>query len=183
MSFTARHWIDGEPAGSPTMDNIDPATGERIGRFADGGLPETGAAVACARRAFDRSDWAADRPKDRRGEGAGDEDLRPARRRRSHFVGLLQDAWDDRCALLHPVHVGDRDRRYVEPADPRGRRRAEGATTARPNGARDAAAYGPSANHDPAVRDGRHRCPARARLLLPTGLARRHDRPHARLHA
>ena len=49
MSFTAPHWIDGEPAGRPTTDNIDPATGERIGRFADGGLPETGAAVAsCA---------------------------------------------------------------------------------------------------------------------------------------
>ena len=33
MSVTAPHWIDGEPAGRPTTDNIDPATGERIGRF------------------------------------------------------------------------------------------------------------------------------------------------------
>jgi betaine-aldehyde dehydrogenase len=59
MDIAARHWIDGESVGDPTVDSIDPATGERVGRFANGGRAEAEAAVAAARRAFDNTDWAA----------------------------------------------------------------------------------------------------------------------------
>ena len=59
MDVTARHWINGDEVGNPTVDSIDPATGDRIGRFADGGRAEAEAAIASARRAFDRSDWSA----------------------------------------------------------------------------------------------------------------------------
>src|SRR5919199_3164280 len=59
MDIAARHWIDGNEIGDPTVDSIDPATGDRVGRFADGGRAEAEAAIAAARRAFDRSDWSA----------------------------------------------------------------------------------------------------------------------------
>ena len=59
MDIVARHWIDGNEVGDPTVDSIDPATGDRVGRFADGGRAEAEAAIAAARRAFDRSDWSA----------------------------------------------------------------------------------------------------------------------------
>ncbi len=54
MDLAARHGIDGDEVGSPTADGIDPATGGRVGRFADGSQAEAEAAIA-ARRAFDRS--------------------------------------------------------------------------------------------------------------------------------
>lgn len=56
---TVRHWIDGEQTGDPTVESTDPATGDRVGRFADGDEAVAKAAVAAARHAFDRSDWAA----------------------------------------------------------------------------------------------------------------------------
>jgi betaine-aldehyde dehydrogenase len=59
MDLTARHWIDGDEAGDPTVESTDPATGDEIGRFADGDEAVAKAAVAAARHAFDRSDWAA----------------------------------------------------------------------------------------------------------------------------
>jgi betaine-aldehyde dehydrogenase len=59
MDVTARHWIDGDEVGNPTVDSIDPATGDCVGRFADGGRAEAEAAIASARRAFDCSDWSA----------------------------------------------------------------------------------------------------------------------------
>ncbi|MCO5400535.1 aldehyde dehydrogenase family protein [Ralstonia soli] len=58
--MNARHWIAGEWTGTPNIDSIDPATGEAIGRFADGGSCEADAAIAAARRAFDRTTWAQD---------------------------------------------------------------------------------------------------------------------------
>jgi betaine-aldehyde dehydrogenase len=62
MSDVAKHWIDGEWTGSDTVaESINPATGEVLGRWADGGEKEARAAVAAARRAFDISDWARDR--------------------------------------------------------------------------------------------------------------------------
>src|SRR5579862_3430826 len=62
MSDVAMHWIDGEWIGSDTVaESINPATGEVLGRWADGGEKEARAAVAAARRAFDNSDWARDR--------------------------------------------------------------------------------------------------------------------------
>jgi betaine-aldehyde dehydrogenase len=59
MDFTARHWIDGDEVGDPTVDSIDPATGDRLGRLADGGRAEAEAAIGAARRAFDRNEWSA----------------------------------------------------------------------------------------------------------------------------
>src|ERR1700759_3334265 len=54
----AKHWIDGEWVGSETVsESTNPATGEVLGRWADGGETEARAAVAAARRAFDASPW------------------------------------------------------------------------------------------------------------------------------
>ncbi|MEX3896761.1 aldehyde dehydrogenase family protein [Paraburkholderia sp. BR10954] len=58
--MNARHWIAGEWTGTPDIDSIDPATGEAIGRFADGGSSEADAAIAAARHAFHRTTWAQD---------------------------------------------------------------------------------------------------------------------------
>jgi len=58
--MNASHWIDGEWTGTPTLDSIDPATGEAIGQFADGGANEGDAAIAAARHVFDRTTWAQD---------------------------------------------------------------------------------------------------------------------------
>src|ERR1700746_1883280 len=58
----AKHWIDGEWVESDSVsESINPATGEVLGRWADGGEKEARAAVAAARRAFDTSEWARDR--------------------------------------------------------------------------------------------------------------------------
>jgi len=58
----AEHWIDGEWTGSDTVsESINPATGEVLGRWADGGEAEARAAIAAARRAFDTSLWSRDR--------------------------------------------------------------------------------------------------------------------------
>lgn len=55
-----QHWIGGQWVGTPTIESIDPATGEVIGYFADGGIPECAAAVAAARDACDRTTWPQD---------------------------------------------------------------------------------------------------------------------------
>ncbi len=55
----AQHWIDGAAVGTPDLTSLDPATGAVLGRFADGGATEAGAAIAAARRAFDHGLWAA----------------------------------------------------------------------------------------------------------------------------
>src|SRR5579859_2866837 len=58
----AKHWIDGEWVGSGSVsESINPATGEVLGRWADGGEVEARAAVAAARRAFETSLWPRDR--------------------------------------------------------------------------------------------------------------------------
>ncbi|MCS4505587.1 Phenylacetaldehyde dehydrogenase [wastewater metagenome] len=62
MEETARHWIDG--AWTPSRDgaeaqSMDPATGRAIGRFADGGDAEAGAAIDSAWQAFFHGEWAA----------------------------------------------------------------------------------------------------------------------------
>ncbi|WP_144632471.1 aldehyde dehydrogenase family protein [Bordetella genomosp. 13] len=50
------HWIDG--TGSSALgDAFDPATGQVAARYADGGTAEADAAIAAARRAFDRTAW------------------------------------------------------------------------------------------------------------------------------
>lgn len=55
----AQHWIDGTAVGDASLPSLDPATGAVLGTFADGGAAESAAAIAAARRAFERSDWAA----------------------------------------------------------------------------------------------------------------------------
>src|ERR1700758_2693214 len=58
----AKHWIDGEWVASDSVsESINPATGEVLGRWADGGEAEARAAIAAARRAFETSPWARDR--------------------------------------------------------------------------------------------------------------------------
>ncbi len=60
--LTARHWIDGEWLDSETrLHSVDPATGDVIGTYADGGEREALLAIAAARRAFATSDWHDDR--------------------------------------------------------------------------------------------------------------------------
>ena len=62
LGDVAKHWIDGEWIGSDAVSHsINPATGEVLGRWADGGETEARAAVAAARRAFDASPWGRDR--------------------------------------------------------------------------------------------------------------------------
>jgi betaine-aldehyde dehydrogenase len=54
----AKHWIDGAWVDSDrTLDSFDPATGERIGTYADGGPREAELAIRVAKKAFAESDW------------------------------------------------------------------------------------------------------------------------------
>ncbi|WP_328907521.1 aldehyde dehydrogenase family protein [Streptomyces sp. NBC_00234] len=58
----ARHFIDGAWTESRRVgSSTDPATGELVGTFADGGAEEARAAIDAARRAFETGDWARDR--------------------------------------------------------------------------------------------------------------------------
>ena len=62
MTDIARHWIDGAWLESELVaDSYNPATGEWLGRFANGGEAEARAAVDAARRAFARTVWGRDR--------------------------------------------------------------------------------------------------------------------------
>ena len=62
MADIARHWIDGGWLESERIaDSYNPATGELLGRFADGGETEARASVSAARRAFAGTEWGRDR--------------------------------------------------------------------------------------------------------------------------
>jgi len=62
MTDIARHWIDGAWLESKRVaDSYNPATGQLLGRFTDGGDAEARAAVGAARRAFEATDWGRDR--------------------------------------------------------------------------------------------------------------------------
>jgi betaine-aldehyde dehydrogenase len=62
LTEIARHWINGGWLESELVtDSYNPATGELLGRFADGGEAEARAAVEAARRALAGSDWGRDR--------------------------------------------------------------------------------------------------------------------------
>lgn len=55
---SAAHWINGEwRSGGPLRDSIDPATGEKIGSYHDGGLQEARDSVAAAFEVFRRDPW------------------------------------------------------------------------------------------------------------------------------
>jgi acyl-CoA reductase-like NAD-dependent aldehyde dehydrogenase len=58
----AAHHIDGSATGDaasvgPRAGSVNPATGALVGHFADGGRAEAQAAIAAARRAFDKTLW------------------------------------------------------------------------------------------------------------------------------
>jgi acyl-CoA reductase-like NAD-dependent aldehyde dehydrogenase len=58
----AAHWIGGEWVGSDAVsESINPATGEVLGQWHNGGEAEAAAAIGAARRAFDTSTWGCDR--------------------------------------------------------------------------------------------------------------------------
>jgi betaine-aldehyde dehydrogenase len=58
MTDIARNWIDGEWHTSKNIGtSINPATGEALGEFADGGEAEAEAAIAAARRAIRETTW------------------------------------------------------------------------------------------------------------------------------
>ena len=62
MTTIAQHWIDGEWVGSDVVsESVNPATGEVLGEWYDGGETEAAAAIAAARRAFDTATWGRDR--------------------------------------------------------------------------------------------------------------------------
>ena len=60
MNAIAEHWIEGTwGAGDQqhAVETVSPATGESVGRVPDGGETECRAAIAAAKRAFERTDW------------------------------------------------------------------------------------------------------------------------------
>jgi betaine-aldehyde dehydrogenase len=62
VADVGRHWIDGEWLTSDkTSQSINPATGEVLGEWSDGGEIEAKKSIAAARRAFDTSQWSRDR--------------------------------------------------------------------------------------------------------------------------
>ena len=62
MTDIALNWIDGEWRSSATVSTShNPASGEVVGEFADGGEAEADAGIAAARRAFRSTAWARDR--------------------------------------------------------------------------------------------------------------------------
>ena len=62
MATIAQHWIGGEWVGSGAVtESINPATGEVLGQWYDGGEDQARAAVAAAARAFVSSPWSRDR--------------------------------------------------------------------------------------------------------------------------
>ena len=62
MTLIARHWIDGQwRESSQVKESKDPATGEVVGLYADGGRAEAEQAVTAARQAFERTNWSRDR--------------------------------------------------------------------------------------------------------------------------
>src|SRR5260370_21471342 len=62
MTDIARHWINGEWTGSDAItESINPATGEVLGQWYDGGEAEAQAAIGAARGAFETSAWSRDR--------------------------------------------------------------------------------------------------------------------------
>jgi betaine-aldehyde dehydrogenase len=62
LATIAQHWIGGDWVGSDAVtESINPATGEVLGQWYDGGETEARAAVAAAARAFASSPWSRDR--------------------------------------------------------------------------------------------------------------------------
>ena len=82
--------IDGElVATRSTFDTVNPATGQPLGRAADGTADDMDRAIAAARTAFDESDWAADT------------DLRV------HCLRQLRAALEDEIEVLRAITVAE----------------------------------------------------------------------------
>ena len=61
QAVVALNWIDGEWTSSATIStSIDPATYEKIGTYASGGIEAAQAAIAAAKRAFQETPWKRD---------------------------------------------------------------------------------------------------------------------------
>ncbi|MEU6661844.1 aldehyde dehydrogenase [Streptomyces sp. NPDC046821] len=67
LDLSGVHHIDGadEPGGGATYAAVSPRDGQVLARIADGGTAEVDAAVAAARRAFDKGPWPRLAPADR----------------------------------------------------------------------------------------------------------------------
>ncbi|HEX3795612.1 MAG TPA: aldehyde dehydrogenase family protein [Acidimicrobiales bacterium] len=62
MAEIAEHWIDGQWVDSDNIaESINPATGEVLGQWYDGGEAEARAAIAAAKQAYMSSPWSRDR--------------------------------------------------------------------------------------------------------------------------
>src|SRR5258708_27726649 len=62
MTAVAQHGINGEWTGSDAItESINPATGEVLGQWYDGGEAEAQAAIGAARGAFETAAWSRDR--------------------------------------------------------------------------------------------------------------------------
>jgi betaine-aldehyde dehydrogenase len=62
MTDIAKHWIGGEWIGSDVVaESINPATGEVLGQWYDGGEAEARATIAAAKGAYATSPWSRDR--------------------------------------------------------------------------------------------------------------------------
>ena len=62
MTEPAKHWIGGKWVGSGSVsDSINPATGEVLGQWDDGGEAEAASTIAAANEALVSSDWTRDR--------------------------------------------------------------------------------------------------------------------------
>ena len=63
VSREAMNWIDGQwRDAAKRSDSFDPATGERIGSYADADVNDALAAIEAASHAFHASSWKDDRP-------------------------------------------------------------------------------------------------------------------------
>jgi betaine-aldehyde dehydrogenase len=61
MADIAQHWINGDWVGSDMVsESINPATGEVLGQWYNGGEAEAGAAIAAAKQAFMTCPWSRD---------------------------------------------------------------------------------------------------------------------------
>lgn len=61
--FIGGQWVDAQ--SGETLDTLDPATGESIGKIARGYAADVDAAVAAARKAFETGPWPAMTPMER----------------------------------------------------------------------------------------------------------------------
>ncbi|GGY13123.1 aldehyde dehydrogenase [Paludibacterium paludis] len=93
LTLETRAFIDGRYVETGAVfDCVNPATGARLGRIAECGLPEVDAAVAAARRAFDHGEWPHMAPRERAGI-------------LKRFAALIREH-NDELALLETLDMG-----------------------------------------------------------------------------